>query len=145
MMQGSQSGRSVRRLEDARFLLVATPSGVSLAGEGGAHQSIASPLIGMSQDGLASFEPAFADELSVLMDWGFDYMQRDGSERADLAATLLAWLSRHGQVDAAAADLGVHRHTVRHRLRRAEGLLGRSLDDAGVRAELDLALTRQPD
>jgi pyruvate dehydrogenase E1 component len=72
--------------QDARFLLVATPSGVSLAGEGGAHQSIASPVIGMSQDGLASFEPAFADELSVLMDWGFDYMQRDGSERADLAA-----------------------------------------------------------
>jgi len=65
-------------------------------------------------------------------------------ERADLAATLLAWLSRHGQVDAAAADLGVHRHTVRHRLRRAEALLGRSLDDAGVRAELYLALHRQP-
>jgi purine catabolism regulator len=63
-------------------------------------------------------------------------------ERADLAATLLAWLSRHGQVDAAAVDLGVHRHTVRHRLRRAEALLGRSLDDAGVRAELYLALTR---
>ena len=56
-------------------------------------------------------------------------------ERADLAATLLAWLSRHGQVDAAATDLGVHRHTVSHRLRRAEALLGRSLDDAGVRAE----------
>ena len=71
--------------QDARFLLVATPSGVSLAGEGGAHQSIGSPLIGMAQDGLAAFEPAFADELSVIMDWAFDYMQRDGSERADLA------------------------------------------------------------
>lgn len=71
--------------QDARFLLVATPSGVSLAGEGGAHQSIASPLIGMSQDGLASFEPAFADELSVIMDWAFDYMQRSGDARPDLA------------------------------------------------------------
>ncbi|MHB1101609.1 MAG: transketolase-like TK C-terminal-containing protein [Devosia sp.] len=71
--------------QDARFLLVATPSGVSLAGEGGAHQSIASPLIGLSQDGLAAFEPAFADELSVIMDWAFDYMQRDGGRRADLA------------------------------------------------------------
>jgi len=71
--------------QDARFLLVATPSGVSLAGEGGAHQSIASPLIGMSQDGLAAFEPAFADELSVIIDWAFDYMQRDGGARADLA------------------------------------------------------------
>ena len=37
--------------QDARFLLVATPSGVSLAPEGGAHQSIASPLIGLAQDG----------------------------------------------------------------------------------------------
>ncbi|MCP8884382.1 transketolase [Devosia sp. XJ19-1] len=71
--------------QDARFLLVATPSGVSLAGEGGAHQSIASPLIGMSQDGLASFEPAFADELSVIIDWAFDYMQRSGDARPDLA------------------------------------------------------------
>ncbi|UJW86827.1 transketolase-like TK C-terminal-containing protein [Devosia sp. SL43] len=71
--------------QDARFLLVATPSGVSLAGEGGAHQSIASPLIGMAQDGLASFEPAFADELSVIIDWAFDYMQRFGDARPDLA------------------------------------------------------------
>ena len=64
--------------QDARFLLVATPSGVSLAPEGGAHQSVASPLIGLSQDGLASFEPAYADELSLIMHWAFDYMQRDG-------------------------------------------------------------------
>ncbi|WP_374622961.1 transketolase [Devosia sp.] len=71
--------------QDARFLLVATPSGVSLAGEGGAHQSIATPLIGMAQDGLASFEPAFADELAIIVDWAFDYMQRDGAARVDLA------------------------------------------------------------
>ncbi len=63
--------------QDARFLLVATPSGVSLAPEGGAHQSIGTPLIGMAQDGLASFEPAFADELAVIMEWAFAYMQRD--------------------------------------------------------------------
>jgi len=72
--------------QDARFLLVATPSGVSLAGEGGAHQSIAAPLIGMSQDGLASFEPAFADELAIIMDWAFDYMQRDGKGREESEA-----------------------------------------------------------
>ena len=51
--------------QDARFILVATPSGVTLAPEGGAHQSIAQPLIGMAQDGLAAFEPAFVDELAV--------------------------------------------------------------------------------
>ena len=64
--------------QDARFLLVATPSGVTLAPEGGAHQSIATPLIGMAQDGLAAFEPAFVDELAVIMRFAFDYMQRDG-------------------------------------------------------------------
>jgi pyruvate dehydrogenase E1 component len=66
--------------QDARFLLVATPSGITLAPEGGAHQSIAAPLIGLSQDGLASFEPAYADELGIIVDWAFDYMQREGKD-----------------------------------------------------------------
>ncbi len=69
--------------QDARFLLAATPSGVTLAPEGGAHQSIATPLIGMAQDGLASFEPAFVDELAVLMRWAFEYMQRSGETEPD--------------------------------------------------------------
>jgi len=56
---------------------VATPSGVTLAPEGGAHQSIATPLIGMAQDGLAAFEPAFVDELAVILAFAFDYIQRD--------------------------------------------------------------------
>ncbi|MEM8975919.1 MAG: transketolase, partial [Pseudomonadota bacterium] len=64
--------------QDARFILVATPSGITLAPEGGAHQSLASPLIGMSQAGLASFEPAYVDELAAIMSWAFDYIQRDG-------------------------------------------------------------------
>ncbi len=37
--------------QDARFIIVGTPSGVSLAPEGGAHQSIYTPLIGMGQPG----------------------------------------------------------------------------------------------
>jgi pyruvate dehydrogenase E1 component len=64
--------------QDARFIVAATPSGVTLAPEGGAHQSIGTPLIGMAQDGLASFEPAFVDELSVILRWAFDYLQREG-------------------------------------------------------------------
>jgi pyruvate dehydrogenase E1 component len=69
--------------QDARFMIVGTPSGVTLAPEGGAHQSICSPLIGMSQDGLTAFEPAFVDELAVIMQWGFDYLQRDGTAEPD--------------------------------------------------------------
>ncbi|MEZ5786150.1 MAG: transketolase [Xanthobacteraceae bacterium] len=64
--------------QDARFILVATPSGITLAPEGGAHQSIATPLIGLAQDGLAAFEPAFVDELAVILAFAFDYIQRDG-------------------------------------------------------------------
>ncbi len=65
--------------QDARFILAATPSGITLAPEGGAHQSIAEPLIGMAQDGLADFEPAFVDELAVILRFALDYIQRDGS------------------------------------------------------------------
>ncbi len=61
--------------QDARFMVVATPSGLTLAPEGGAHQSIATTLIGMGQDKLVYFEPAFVDELSAIMAWGFAFMQ----------------------------------------------------------------------
>lgn len=64
-------------------MLVATPSEVALAPEGGAHQSIGTPLIGMAQDGLCAFEPAFIDELAVIMRFGFDYMQRNGDGDPD--------------------------------------------------------------
>jgi pyruvate dehydrogenase E1 component len=64
--------------QDARFILVATPSGLTLAPEGGAHQSIAEPLIGLAQDGLAAFEPAFVDELAVILAFALAYIQKDG-------------------------------------------------------------------
>ncbi len=68
---------------DARFMIVGTPSGITLAPEGGAHQSISTPLIGIAQDGLAAFEPAYLDELAIIMDWSFDYMQRSGENDPD--------------------------------------------------------------
>jgi pyruvate dehydrogenase E1 component len=80
--------------QDARFMVVATPSGISLAPEGGAHQSIATPLIGMAQPGLASFEPAFVDELAVIMRWGFDYMQRDAASGEDGGSVYLRLSTR---------------------------------------------------
>jgi pyruvate dehydrogenase E1 component len=65
---------------DARFLLVGTPSGLTLGPEGGAHQSINTPLIGMGQPGLAYYEPAYADEVALFMRWAFEHMQKpDGS------------------------------------------------------------------
>ncbi len=66
--------------QDARFLLVSTPSGITLAPEGGQHQSINTPLIGMAADRLASFEPAHVDELAILLRFALAHMQApDGS------------------------------------------------------------------
>jgi pyruvate dehydrogenase E1 component len=66
--------------QDARFIVVATPSGISLAPEGGAHQSIGTPLIGLAQPGLTSFEPAYVDELKTIMLWSFAHIQKHGAE-----------------------------------------------------------------
>ena len=62
--------------QDSRFLLVATPSGISLGPEGGAHQSIITPLIGIGQPNLLMFEPTYADELEVILRYTFSHMQR---------------------------------------------------------------------
>jgi pyruvate dehydrogenase E1 component len=66
--------------QNARFILVATPSGITLAPEGGAHQSVAEPLIGLAQPGLLAYEPAFADELAVLLRWALREIQEDDGE-----------------------------------------------------------------
>lgn len=65
-------------------ILVGTPSGVTLAAEGGAHQSIKTPSIGMEQPGCISYEPAFA----IDTEW-----------------TLLASIARLGRPDGSSAYL----------------------------------------
>ncbi|MCC7427649.1 MAG: transketolase [Alphaproteobacteria bacterium] len=66
--------------QDARFMMVATPSGVTLAPEGGQHQAFYTTLIGMGQDRMAYFEPAYVDELAAIMGWGFRHMQAPEGE-----------------------------------------------------------------
>ncbi|MDT0323478.1 PucR family transcriptional regulator [Streptomyces millisiae] len=89
-----------------------------------------------------SIVPLLADEAVRAFADGMLRSLRDHDQRGrgDLLASLRAWLARHGQWDAAAADLGVHRHTLRYRMRRVEEILDRSLDDPDVRMELWLAL-----
>ncbi len=72
---------------DSRFLLVGTPAGLTLAAEGGAHQSINTPLIGMGQPGLVYLEPAYADEVAVMMRWAFEHMQQDAGSSVYLRLT----------------------------------------------------------
>jgi PucR family transcriptional regulator, purine catabolism regulatory protein len=67
-------------------------------------------------------------------------IEHDRSGRGDLVRSLATWLEHNGEWDAAATALGVHRHTLRHRIRRTAELLGRDLDAAAVRAELWIAL-----
>ncbi len=76
--------------QDARFMLVATPSGVTLGPEGGAHQSINPPLIALGQPGLRHYEPAFVDELALLMEEGFRLIQAEDGESIYLRLTTRA-------------------------------------------------------
>ena len=66
--------------QDARFLLVATPSGLTLGPEGGAHQSINPPLIALGQPGLCHYEPAFADELAAMIEQAFRLIDDSAGE-----------------------------------------------------------------
>ncbi|MEW5808808.1 MAG: PucR family transcriptional regulator [Actinomycetota bacterium] len=59
---------------------------------------------------------------------------------AELVMTLGAFLQHNGHLEAAAAATGVHRHTLRHRMRRIADLLGDDLDDADTRVRLWLAI-----
>jgi hypothetical protein len=60
--------------------------------------------------------------------------------RERLAATLSAWLRCQGSVPAVAAELHLHRQTVRYRLAQLRELFGAALDDPDARFELELAL-----
>lgn len=60
---------------ESRFILVGTPSGVTLSPEGGAHQSFITPLIGLGFPDLHAYEPAYAREVETLMCWALDQLQ----------------------------------------------------------------------
>jgi pyruvate dehydrogenase E1 component len=51
----------------AHFIFAGTPSGVTLSPEGGAHQSIITPSIGLALPGLVTYEPCFAKELEWIV------------------------------------------------------------------------------
>ena len=94
--------------QDARFLLVSTPSGISLAPEGGQHQSINTPLLGMALDRLASFEPAYVDELAVMLRWALEHMQKPDGSAVWLRLSTRALLHRARTLDEAAVMSGGH-------------------------------------
>ena len=94
--------------QDARFLLVSTPSGISLAPEGGQHQSVNTPLLGMALDRLASFEPAYVDELAVMLRWALAHMQAPDGSAVWLRLSTRALLHKPRVLDEAAVLAGAH-------------------------------------
>jgi pyruvate dehydrogenase E1 component len=65
-------------------ILVGTPSGVTLAPEGGAHQSITTPSTGIEVPGLVTYEPAFAQDVEWSLLHAMSLMGRPGGESAYL-------------------------------------------------------------
>ena len=94
--------------QDARFLLVSTPSGLTLAPEGGQHQSTNTPLIGMAADRLASYEPAYADELAILLRHAFSHMQVPDGSTVWLRLSTRQLEQRSRALDPAAVIAGAH-------------------------------------
>lgn len=94
--------------QDARFLLVSTPSGLTLAPEGGQHQSTNTPLIGMAADRLAFYEPAYVDELAILLRHAFEYMQRPDGSAVWLRLSTRQLCQPERDLDSAAVIAGAH-------------------------------------
>ena len=94
--------------QDARFLLVSTPSGITLAPEGGQHQAINTPLLAMVQDRLASFEPAHCDELEILLRHAFEHMQKPEGSAVWLRLSTQVLAQPARALDAAHVIAGAH-------------------------------------
>lgn len=97
-----------------------------------AFDDLAVPALARVLDSAAT--RAFSDALLAPL------VAADGAGSGDLVHSVRVWLGHHGQWEPAAAQLGVHRHTLRKRVYRAADLLGRDLDNPGVRAEVWIAL-----
>ena len=68
-------------------ILVGTPSGVTLAAEGGAHQSVITPSIGLEQPGVTAWEPAFAQDLEWVLLHALSRLGRPDGEGAYIRLT----------------------------------------------------------
>jgi pyruvate dehydrogenase E1 component len=65
-------------------ILVGSPSGVTLAPEGGAHQSVVTPSLGLEQPGCTAYEPAFAEDLHWVLLAALGRLGRPGGRSAYL-------------------------------------------------------------
>jgi len=106
-------------------ILVGTPSGVTLAPEGGAHQSIITPSIGIEQPGCIAWEPAFAQELEWTMLHALSLLGRAGGQSSYFRLTTRPLDQRLSALPADAAGRERRRAQVLaggYRLRACEGI-----------------------
>jgi pyruvate dehydrogenase E1 component len=99
-----------------RFIVVATPSGVTLSPEGGAHQSVITPGIGLALPGITYFEPAFAREV----EWILLAALRDLAARAGESLYLRLSTRPVDQTLAPPADAAYREHVLRGGYRLAD-------------------------
>ncbi|QIM19740.1 PucR family transcriptional regulator [Leucobacter coleopterorum] len=149
-----------RHLPALRRLLLAyrVPSGVSDRGPlselprllGEANRALEHSLAN-DADAPVDYVPALHDGVLHLLGDHPEALQRatgllapirnhDHRHGDSIEASLRTWLSHHGQTSPAAAELGVHRHTLRTRVQTAANLLQSDLDSPDTRAELWAAL-----
>ncbi|MDV6010924.1 PucR family transcriptional regulator [Haloechinothrix sp. LS1_15] len=103
-------------------------------------QSVGRPVTAGQDSGLAGVvAPEAARDFAHRM---LAPLHRADAERGHglLVGTLRAWLAQHGNWDRTAAALGVHRNSVRHRIRQVERVLEADLGDPEIRMRLWFAL-----
>ena len=106
----------------ARFIVVGTPSGIALAPEGGAHQSIVTPAIGLATPGIVYWEPCFAQELEWILLHSLERLHT--SEKPEASYLRLST----APVDQRAFPGADHRDLRRDVLTGAYRLIDRALD-----------------
>jgi hypothetical protein len=124
----AEAGMSVRRAVATHTLLTAGRLGDRAFARAEEHL----PALVVAAD------PALGAELARLRLAPLSGLADGPRER--LTETLRAWLDRPGQVQAVAAELGVHPQTVRYRVKQLRELFGDRLEDPEARFELGLAL-----
>lgn len=125
----TEAATSVRQAAAAARIGATEPPGVTDFGDVGTFGLL---LSGRSVDELSILAHKV---LGPLLD--YDATQ---ASSVSLVTVLRIWLRHNAQMESAAAELGVHRHTMRNRVAKAADVLGRDLDSAEVRAELWIAI-----
>jgi purine catabolism regulator len=137
-LRGARAGLgTVVAVDDISDSLRQARLGCAVAGEGEVVDLLAQGSVLALEPVRQAFTAAHESVLGPLL-------EHDRRHDSALVETLRGYLLANGQWEAAAAAVGVHRHTLRHRVDRIERLLRVDLTDARTRAELLLILLADP-